>query len=170
MEPIMFSPKVLSIAAAMTLLLPTLAPTASFAQKPGVARGGGGARVGGGGPRFSGGAPAARFGGNSGGGAPAARFGGGGGYRRGFIPGAGAVVGGAIAAAPYGYYGAPGYYAPGYYAPGYYDDQYYDDGPVVVAPAQGGDDAVAYCMQTYRSYDPRSGTYLGNDGYRHPCP
>ena len=163
----MFSPKVLSIAAAMTLLLPTLAPTASFAQKPGVARGGGGARVGGGGPRFSGGAPAARFGGNSGGGAPAARFGGGGGYRRGFIPGAvaGAVVGGAIATAPYGYGG------PGYYAPGYYDDQYYDDGPVVVAPAQGGgDDAVAYCMQTYRSYDPRSGTYMGNDGYRHPCP
>ena len=126
----MFSPKVLSIAAAMTLLLPTLAPTASFAQKPGVARGGGG-------------------------------------YRRGFIPGAvaGAVVGGAIATAPYGYGG------PGYYAPGYYDDQYYDDGPVVVAPAQGGgDDAVAYCMQTYRSYDPRSGTYMGNDGYRHPCP
>jgi hypothetical protein len=25
-------------------------------------------------------------------------------------------------------------------------------------------------MQTYRSYDPRSGTYLGFDGYRHPCP
>jgi len=171
MEPMMISPKVLSIAAAMTLLLPMAAPTASFAQKPGVARGGGGGmRVGGGGggPRFSGGAPAARFGGVSGGGgAPAARFGGGGGYRRGFIPGAvaGAVVGGAIAAAPYGYYGGPGYYAPGYY-----DDQYYDDGPVVVAPAQGGDDAVAYCMQTYRSYDPRSGTYLGNDGYRHPCP
>ena len=167
----MISAKVLSIAAAMTLLLPALAPTASFAQKPSVARGGGGgARVGGGGRRFSGGAPAARFGGNSGGGAPAARFGGGGGYRRGnggFIPGAvaGAVVGGAIAAAPYGYGG------PGYYAPGYYDDQYYDDGPVVVAPAQGGgDDAVAYCMQTYRSYDPRSGTYMGNDGYRHPCP
>jgi hypothetical protein len=172
MEPMMISPKVLSIAAALTLLLPMAAPTASFAQKPGVARGGGGGmRVGGGGgggPRFSGGAPAARFGGVSGGGgAPAARFGGGGGYRRGFIPGAvaGAVVGGAIAAAPYGYYGGPGYYAPGYY-----DDQYYDDGPVVVAPAPGGDDAVAYCMQTYRSYDPRSGTYLGNDGYRHPCP
>jgi hypothetical protein len=29
---------------------------------------------------------------------------------------------------------------------------------------------VAYCMQRYRSYDPRSGTYMGNDGYRHPCP
>jgi hypothetical protein len=25
-------------------------------------------------------------------------------------------------------------------------------------------------MQRYRSYDPNSGTYLGNDGYRHPCP
>ncbi len=43
-------------------------------------------------------------------------------------------------------------------------------GPVAVAPQVGGDDSVGYCMQTYRSYDPRSGTYLGNDGYRHPCP
>jgi hypothetical protein len=25
-------------------------------------------------------------------------------------------------------------------------------------------------MQTYRSYDPQSGTYLGFDGLRHPCP
>ncbi|MGB9173724.1 BA14K family protein [Bradyrhizobium sp.] len=25
-------------------------------------------------------------------------------------------------------------------------------------------------MQQYRSYDPRSGTYLGYDGFRHPCP
>jgi hypothetical protein len=29
---------------------------------------------------------------------------------------------------------------------------------------------VSYCMQRYRSYDPSSGTYLGNDGQRHPCP
>lgn len=28
----------------------------------------------------------------------------------------------------------------------------------------------AYCSQRYRSYDPRSGTYLGYDGQRHPCP
>jgi hypothetical protein len=28
----------------------------------------------------------------------------------------------------------------------------------------------AYCMQRYRSYDPRSGTYLNNDGNRYPCP
>ncbi len=33
-----------------------------------------------------------------------------------------------------------------------------------------GSDPVAYCMQRFRSYDPRSGTYLGYDGYRHPCP
>jgi hypothetical protein len=79
------------------------------------------------------------------------------------------VIGGAIASQ--GYYGN-GYYANSYgYAPGYYDDQYYDDGAVAVAPGPvGGDDAVAYCMQTYRSYDPQSGTYLGNDGRRHSCP
>ena len=99
--------------------------------------------------------------GGGGGGAGVVRGPGGGGGG-GFIPGAvaGALIGGALV----GGYG----YGPGYYAPGYYDDQYYDDGAVAVAPA--GDDAVAYCMQTYRSYDPRSGTYLGNDGYRHPCP
>jgi hypothetical protein len=104
-----------------------------------------------------------------------------GGYRRdhdrdggrGFIPGAvaGAVIGGAIASQSYGYYGGPDY-AVGYDAPGYYDDQYYDDGGgvVAVAPAPVGGDDVAYCMQTYRSYDPASGTYLGYDGLRHPCP
>jgi hypothetical protein len=27
-----------------------------------------------------------------------------------------------------------------------------------------------YCAQRYRSYDPASGTYLGFDGVRHPCP
>ena len=30
--------------------------------------------------------------------------------------------------------------------------------------------AVAYCMQRFRSYDPYTGTYLGYDGFRHPCP
>ena len=108
-------------------------------------------------------APVARFNGGGGGGGNrggyAYRRGGGGGG--GFIPGAvaGALVGGALVGG-YGYG----------YGPGYYDDQYYDDGAVAVAPAPVGDDAVAYCMQTYRSYDVRSGTYLGNDGYRHPCP
>ncbi len=90
----------------------------------------------------------------------------------GFIPGAvaGAIIGGAIATAPYGYGyygGGPGYYAPGYYGQGY-DEGY--DGPVVAGPQAGGGDDVAYCMQTYRSYNPRTGTYLGYDGYRHACP
>jgi len=65
---------------------------------------------------------------------------------------AGALIGGAIAASQGPYYG-PGY---GYYAPG----------PAYV---EGGD-AVSYCMQRFKSYDPSSGTYLGYDGLRHPCP
>ena len=125
--------KVLSTAAAIALTMAVAAPTASFAQH----RGGG------------------WHGGHGGG------WHGGGGFFPGAV--AGAIIGGALAAGPYGYGGGPGYY----YGPGY-DDGYYD-GPVVVAPPGGGD-AVGYCMQTYRSYDPRSGTYLGYDGYRHPCP
>jgi hypothetical protein len=166
----MISLKVLSTAAVMALVLPMTAPTASFAQNPGVGRGtaGGGVRAGGGG-----GAPGAHF---NGGGRGGGDWHGGYGERHhrdgGFIPGAvaGAVIGGAIASQSYGYYGGNDYYNSGYYTPGYYDDQYYDGGAVAVAPAPVGDDAVAYCMQTYQSYDPASGTYLGYDGYRHPCP
>jgi hypothetical protein len=76
------------------------------------------------------------------------RGGGWGYYGGGFA--AGAIIGGLLAAP---YYGIP-FYGPG---PGYYY------GP----PA--GDD-VGYCMQRFKSYDPGSGTYLGYDGYRHPCP
>jgi len=82
-------------------------------------------------------------------------------YRRGYygpavgLGIAGALIGGAIIGAtqPYGYYGYPGYYGPAY-----------------VAPPYVGGGAVAYCAQRYRSDDPYSGTYLGFDGYRHPCP
>lgn len=43
--------------------------------------------------------------------------------------------------------------------------------PAYVAPAPYiGGDAVGYCAQRFRSYDPYSGTYLGYDGLRHPCP
>lgn len=31
-------------------------------------------------------------------------------------------------------------------------------------------DAINYCLQRYRSFDPNSMTFLGKDGYRHPCP
>ena len=86
----------------------------------------------------------------------------GGGYRHhrggGFWPGVAIGVG---VGSTYGYYGSPSYYDDSY--------GYYDDSAVAAAPPSD-DDAAAYCMQRYRSYDPASGTYLGNDGLRHPCP
>jgi len=39
--------------------------------------------------------------------------------------------------------------------------------PTYVAP---GGSAAGYCAQRFKSYDPASGTYLGYDGLRHPCP
>ena len=41
----------------------------------------------------------------------------------------------------------------------------YASGPAPRAAATG----VAGCKARYRSYDPASGTFLGNDGLRHPC-
>jgi hypothetical protein len=82
-------------------------------------------------------------------------------------------LGGALLAPRY-YGPGPYYYGPGpyYYGPGpYYDDPgpyYADPGAYQVDPTGG--DPVAYCLQHFKSYDPRSGTYLGYDGYRHPCP
>jgi hypothetical protein len=76
---------------------------------------------------------------------------------------AGALIGGALGAAASGPYYGYGY-GPGYY--GY--DYGYAPGPVVVEGSSGG--AEAYCEQRFRSYDPASGTYLGYDGLRHPCP
>ena len=101
-----------------------------------------------------------------------------GGYRgggfRGVGPGfaAGAIIGGAILGAtqPYGYYRNGGYYGNGGYDYGYDQQGYgYDQGYVAVSPYAGGNE-VAYCQQRFRSYDPGSGTYLGFDGIRHPCP
>ena len=71
---------------------------------------------------------------------------------------AGAIIGGAIANANRPYY-APGYYEPApVYAPP----------PRVYAAPPG--DAVAYCMQRYRSYRPETGTFIGYDGIERPCP
>jgi len=39
-----------------------------------------------------------------------------------------------------------------------------------VAPPAIAPDAIAYCASRYRSFDPASGTFLGYDGLRHPCP
>jgi hypothetical protein len=83
----------------------------------------------------------------------------------GFWPGvaAGAAIG--ALGSSYAYYGGP-YYDDPYY----YDDSYYDDGAAVAVVPDGGGDSVAYCQQRFRSYDPATGTYLGYDGLRHPCP
>jgi hypothetical protein len=62
------------------------------------------------------------------------------------------------AAYPRGYAYSPGYN----YSYGYSPDTY--------GYGEQGGGAVGYCMRRFRSYDPRSGTYLGFDGLRHPCP
>jgi hypothetical protein len=98
--------------------------------------------------------------------------------------GYGAIAGGAIAASRprygyggYGYDHGSSYYG---YNPGYstsdstgtdYDLGYYGwyPGHSTGYSTSGGQD-VAYCAQRFRSYDPGSGTYLGYDGQRHPCP
>jgi hypothetical protein len=148
------------------------ATTQQFNGGPRVAAGAATTQQFNGGQRFSGGE---RFNGGqrfSGG----ERFNGGDrGWRRGgggFVPGAiaGAAVGGAIASGGWGY---NDYYGPSYAyynGPEYYDDQYYDDGATVAVVPDGGGDSAGYCAQRYRSYDPASGTYLGFDGLRHPCP
>jgi hypothetical protein len=80
-------------------------------------------------------------------------------HHRHFFPGVAFAVGG-------GYYGPDYYYD---YGPDYtYQDDGYDTGTVAVTPETGGD--ASYCAQRYRSWDPGSGTYLGYDGLRHPCP
>jgi hypothetical protein len=84
----------------------------------------------------------------------------------GFWPGvaAGAAIG---ALGSYAYYGGDPYYYDDSY---YYNDGYYDDSATVAVGPDVGGDSVAYCQQRFRSYDPASGTYLGYDGQRHPCP
>ena len=43
-------------------------------------------------------------------------------------------------------------------------------GPGARGPRAASEDAVAACARKYRSYDPRSMTFLSNDGTRKPCP
>jgi hypothetical protein len=72
----------------------------------------------------------------------------------------GALLGNALAAS---YYDRSYSYYPSY--SNYPNTRYY------AAPAyQSYGNADGYCAGRFRSYDPASGTYLGYDGYRHPCP
>ena len=44
-------------------------------------------------------------------------------------------------------------------------------GAIAASAAQARQqEAINYCMQRYRSYDPQSMTYLASDGYRRQCP
>jgi hypothetical protein len=61
---------------------------------------------------------------------------------------------------PPGYAGAPPSGYAGGPAPGY----------AGAPPSKYAGDPVASCAQRFKSYDPKTGTYLGNDGQRHPCP
>jgi hypothetical protein len=74
-------------------------------------------------------------------------------------------------------YGYGGHYDPYTYF-GYFDPYDYNDGYAYNDPGYDGysgsavasGDDPSYCAQRYKSYDPTSGTYLGADGRRHPCP
>jgi hypothetical protein len=97
-----------------------------------------------------------------------ARFGGRGGYARGGYRGGYARRGG------YGYRGGYAYRGGyGYRRYGYGVGAGLAAGALVggaVAASRGYGDGGSYCASRYGSYDPGSGTYLGYDGLRHPCP
>ena len=90
--------------------------------------------------------------------------------------GAGVAIGGLLAAPYYygGYYGGGPYYADPYYAePGYYQGgggYYQGGGGPYYQGGGGGGGGVEYCMRRYRTYNPNTGTFIGNDGRPHPCP
>jgi hypothetical protein len=94
--------------------------------------------------------------------------------RHGYDRGVG-FAGGLAAGSALGY-GYGGYYDPYTYF-GYYDPNYYNDGYAYNDPGYDGYSGSvvssgadpSYCAQHYQSYDPVSGTYLGDDGLRHPC-
>ena len=64
------------------------------------------------------------------------------------------LLGGTIIGSQYPYYDSGYSYGAGY-------DGY---------PQHEGGDYSAFCANRFRSYNPASGTYLGYDGLRHPCP
>jgi len=177
--------RIFGTAAVMALLIPLVSADPGFAGGRGGGGGfrgggghfgGGGVRIGGGGGGFRGGiAPGG--GARVGGGTVVGRSGGtrGGSWRGGAVLGglaAGALIGGA-AAYPYsydnGYYDGSYYGTPGYYSPPPAEAPYSEEAPEGYDGASNAD-AAEYCAQRFQSYDPASGTYLGYDGIRRPCP
>lgn len=83
--------------------------------------------------------------------------------------------GGPVVVAPPPVYGPPpAYGAPVAPAAAVDDDDEVEyinpPGPGARGPQGASADAVAACQRKYRSYDPRSMTFLSNDGTRKPCP
>lgn len=100
------------------------------------------------------------------------------GYRRGFGYGGlglglGLAAGYGLASSyPYSAWDDP-YYGSGYgYGGGYAPAAFGTEADVEPSaePISGTGDQAASCSQRYKSYDPRSRTFLGYDGRRHPCP
>jgi hypothetical protein len=75
---------------------------------------------------------------------------------------AGAIVGNALA-------GPRVYYAPPPPPPVYYAPAPVYVAPVYAAPPAWSPDWYAYCSSVHVSFDSRSGTYVGVDGYRYFC-
>jgi BA14K-like protein len=177
-KSVMSHRQLMSLIAIAALGIVTVSADA-FARGGGRGGGGAGMRGGGGAGMRGGGAVGVRGGAIANRGAVGVRgglayrgvgYGGypGGYYRPGVGLAAGALVGGAIAASQYGGYGYGGYgYGSGYG----YDNSYYGSNPGYAASYSmaGGQDA-GYCAQRFKSYDPSTGTYMGYDGKRHPCP
>lgn len=92
-------------------------------------------------------------------------------YRPGLGLAAGAALGTAAAYNDSGYFGG-GYYGNGGY--GAYATAAYDtsggDAYILHGNYMSEADAVAYCTQRFRSYDPESRTFLTHSGQRVSCP
>jgi len=116
--------------------------------------GGGGGFHGGGGGGFHGGGGGYHGGGGEyhGGGYHGGYGGYDGGYGDGYVYGGAALGLGLLGGAIIGSQGPD-------YGSGYLSD-----------PQDGATQSPGYCASRFKSYDPASGTYLGYDGLRHPCP
>ncbi|WP_197430448.1 BA14K family protein, partial [Methylobacterium sp. CCH5-D2] len=69
----------------------------------------------------------------------------------------------------YGGYGYPGYgYDDGYY--GGYAPAGYGYAPVNYGYAETDGSAEEACARRFRTYDPRTGTYIAKGGVRRACP
>ncbi len=143
----------------------TLALGLTMVATPVMARGGGGgggAFHGGGGGFHGGGWHGGgggwrgggwRGGGWNGGGGGWGGYGGGYGYGYGGAALGLGLLGGAIIGSQYPYYGSG-----------------YETYPQYGYPQYGGAVSSGSCASRFKSYNPATGTYLGYDGYRHPCP